>query len=215
MYNYQSASVVTGCRFRGNVSQIRGGGMYNNAASPVVTNCVFAGNSAQYGGGLYMYAFTGISAAVLTNCTIANNTASQDGGGLFNGTNSSTTVANSIFWGDTVGTSPSEIVNLDSSASATVSDSLVSGGYPSGTNIIATDPLFLDATNGDLHLKLGSPAIDTANECANNVTLTDLEGNSRWDIALLPDAVHWLDMGALEYQGTTGVDTVVSAFNCQ
>jgi len=108
----------------------------------------------------------------------------------------------------------SEIGNEDSSCSATVSNSIVQGGYPSGTNIIDSDPLFVDAICGNLHLSAGSPAIDAGNGCATNVTLTDLEGNGRWDIASVANAVNGLDIGAFEYQGTASTDALISSFFC-
>jgi hypothetical protein len=96
----------------------------------------------------------------------------------------------------------------------------VQGGYADGTNMIVPDAattttnIFVDAANGDVHLVANSPAIDVGNGCASNVSMTDKDGKSRWDIAAITNGTSALDLGAYEYQGTTGTDTLISAFTC-
>ena len=48
----------------------------------------------------------------------------------------------------------------------------------------------------------------------NSSPLTDLGGNSSWDITGVPNATNGLDIGAYEYQGTAGVYGVIGASSC-
>ena len=211
MYNQSSASELTDCTFAGNIAAHFGGGIYDNAAAPAVTNSTFAGNHASVdGGGMYDQG----SSPVVTNCTFANNSADDTAGGMYEIDSSVSTVTNCILWGDSATNGGPEIADADSSSSPVVSYSIVQGGYASGTNIITADPLLVDAVNGDLYLSAGSPAIDAGYGCAPWVAFTDRYGRSRWDIASVPNTVNGLDIGAFEYQGTPGIDTMISNFGC-
>jgi hypothetical protein len=180
--------------------------MGNARASVTVSNCTFTGNTAAQGGGMH----NGYNApTTVINSTFTNNTATQGGGMFISG---STTVGNCILWGDAATSSGSEI--YDDFSDAVVSYSIVQGGYAKGTNITNSDPHFVDGAKGDLHLAAGSPAIDAGNGCATGVSMTDLEGHSRWDIAGTADTGSGLDLGAYEYQGTSGTDTLIAAFTC-
>ena len=215
MYNIDSSPALRNCTFTNNGAKYSGGGIYNVSSSPTITNCTFTNNSAlDAGGGIHNIES---SSPTVTNCTFANNI----GGGISNGCagmycnlTSSPIVTNCILWGDMSGTSVSEIVDADSFSSSTVSFSIIQGGYAPGANIITADPLFVDTGSGDLHLKSSSPAIDAGKGCMSHVTLADLEGHRRWDIASVPNAIDGLDIGAFEYQGTPGVDTLIGSFGC-
>jgi hypothetical protein len=59
---------------------------------------------------------------------------------------------------------------------------------------ITSDPLFVDAENGDYHLQSGSPCIDVGdNSLVPAGTSTDLDGNPRIQNGTV-------DMGAYEFQ---------------
>lgn len=60
-----------------------------------------------------------------------------------------------------------------------------------GTNNITGDPLFADILSSDLHVKLGSPAIDAANPTDTSIT-HDFDGTAR------PQGTR-SDIGAFEY----------------
>ncbi len=133
---------------------------------------------------------------MVSNCTFWGNSATF-GGGIHN-SSSNPTVTNCIFRDDTASTSGNEF--YDTSSTPTVTYSIVEGGYL-GTGNIDSDPLFTDAASGELTLQSTSPAIDAAN---GNVALTtDLEGNSRIDIAGVDNTGVGpaADIGAYEYQG--------------
>ena len=68
---------LTDCTISGN-SAIAFGGVYNDGTATLI-DCTISGNSAQYGGGLFNF-----GTATLTDCTISGNSATRIGGGLWN-----------------------------------------------------------------------------------------------------------------------------------
>ena len=184
IYNKNGAPVIMNCIFSRNAASYEGGGMYNETSSPMVINSIFVGNSATVGGGMRNQAN---SNPILINCTFLGNTASN-GGGIFNG-NSTLSITNSIIWGNS-----SSLV--DNFATSSISNSILEGGYsacntcPNGDG--NANPLFVDATGGNLRLQACSPAINAGNN-ADNSTTTDLVGNNR--------KFGVIDLGAYEYQG--------------
>lgn len=144
MLNYTGSPTLTNCTFTRNlVTDGRGGGLRTVHGSPTLTNCTFSGNSASgdspIGGG-------GVDVAVdnltLTNCTFSGNS----GCGMFKAVNSTATVTNCIFWGDT----PGEIYFDGNMPVITYSN--VQGGW-AGVGNIDEDPCFADADGNDYHLK--------------------------------------------------------------
>jgi uncharacterized repeat protein (TIGR02543 family) len=199
-----SLSSVT---FSGNQASGLGGGMIAGdhnfintyTGNLTLTNVSFIGNTADYlkfggcsGGGMWIFD----ASPTLTNVTFAGNYASS-GGALYSHS-SNPTITNSILWGDSGG----EIVGP-----ASVSYSIVQGGYTGAGNKNA-DPLFVSPPAGaptivgDLHLQVGSPAIDAGNDSAAGLSgiTTDLDGNNRFFDGD-GDTAATVDMGAYEYQG--------------
>jgi len=186
---------IKNCIIHGNTAE-RGGGIHSfMAASPAIRNCIISGNRATgNGGGISLEDTT---SAVVSNCTVSGNAAGGDGGGLFN-SSSTTNLYNSILWGDTAGTGSHEIHSAHSGGVA-VSRSDIEGGY-GGTGNIDADPLFVRArdasfaptTEGDYHLKTGSPCIDTADPAGPT---DDIDGETR-------PQNNGLDMGADEFTVT-------------
>ena len=81
-----------------------------------------------------------------------------------------------------------------------VSNSIIQGGFPSGTNILDVGPKFNDTLTGDLSLMMCSPAIDAGqNICLYNKV--DLNGNTRLYNATGSGAAT-IDIGAYEFQMT-------------
>jgi predicted outer membrane repeat protein len=207
MYNSGSSLILTNVTFSGNSATENGGGMYSFGSYSTLTNVTFSGNSAAFGGGMYNEIS---SSPTLTNVTFSGNTASTSGGGMWNGSYSSPTLTNCILWGDGYG----EIYN-DATSSPTVIYSIVQGGH-AGTGNKLTDPTFVDAVNGDLHLKAGSPAIDAGTN--TGAPATDLGGRAR-PLDGDGDGTATTDMGAYEVglwrvdKDATGTNTGVSWTN--
>jgi hypothetical protein len=161
MYNVDSSPTLVNVTFAENAAwAYGGGGIYNTNSDPSLTNVTFSGNTGQGydGGGMY----NDNSSPELTHATFYNNTAGR-GSGIFNANNSSLTLTNTIVWGSTA-----PIYN--DASTATITYSIIQGGY-TGTGNIDTDPLLQGlASNGGLTrthaLFPGSPAIDQGSSAA-------------------------------------------------
>ena len=210
MYNIFGSPTLKNVTFSGNkVFDLMGsgGGMLNLASNPTLTNVTFSGNATPfYGGGM---ANRSSSNPTLTNTTFSGNSAVW-GSGIYNADNSNPHIYNTILWGNIAGlyadisglwanTVSAQIYNDDAASSPVVSDSVVQGWYPGGTNIITEDPNLgtLGAYGGftqTFPLLGGSSAIDTGNDAV--CPATDQRGVAR------PQGVH-CDMGAYEWIGHT------------
>jgi len=133
-----------------------GGGIYCANSSPSIKNNVIAQNtSTDYdGGGIYCHQ----SSPTIINCTITQNLSLSPGCGISCFSNSNPTIANVILWdnNDTAG------IYHDASSVITFTYSDIQFGGEGIGNINA-DPMFVDAENGDYHLKIGSPCADAGN----------------------------------------------------
>jgi hypothetical protein len=176
------------CHFKDNEAEYGGGICNSFHARAKLENCLFTGNQAFTGGALYNAVQD--ESVTVTNCSFHKNYAFLEGGAITN-VYSDLFITNSVLWSDSAGTPPvsSEIVPLSGSVpDVTYCD--VQGGYP-GTGNIDFDPLFVDASNGDLHLLYGSPCRDAGDNAAVMEAL-DFEGDPR-----IHDGT--VDMGADEF----------------
>jgi len=207
MHTTLGSPVLTNVTFSGNTSA--NGGALSHTGSATLINVTFAGNSAQnYGGAIYNIG-TGLT---LRNVTLFNNTATTlYGGGLYN-YEGAPVLVNTILWGNTASTSASAQVYNDAGGAASISYSVVQGGYASGTNIITGDPKLdaLDNYGGftqSIRLLRGSSAINAGNDAAEICPTADQRGVTR------PQSTH-CDIGAYEFEpgtlyvkeGTGGID---------
>jgi len=185
-----SSPTITNCTFSDNGVDLHGGAVSCSSGSPSIINCTFSGNSGKYGGMIYCY------------------------------NSSSPTLNNCILWSNTASTSGNEIHIEDPSSSCTLNYCCVDNtGYGGGTgniddsnNCIFVDPQFVDAANGDYHLKPASPCIDTGSNAYISGVATDLDGKQRI-VDGDGDGTATVDIGAYEFcnimyvDGTSGDDT--------
>lgn len=121
-------------------------------------------------------------------------------------------ISNSILWNNAGIYSETDNTyqdNLD------IEWSLVEGGY-AGTGNFEEDPQFADPTNGDFTPIAGSPVIDRSdlNDASNLFAVTtDVAGKDRFveDTGIANSNGSRLDLGALEFQGTTQYSVAVEA----
>jgi len=196
-----ASMTLTNCVFSGNSASSSAGtaGGLLSDSSLTLANSTFSGNTAAYGGGLAIY-----YNATVTNCTFSGNSSFVSGFGGAVLDDGSLILTNCILWGNG-GTQMSG----NGAPSAAVTYSCVQGTVWPGTGNISTNPLFVDATAGDLRLQAGSPCIDAGDNAAVPIgILTDLDGHPRFvddpathdtgDPGSPPQPV--VDMGAYEYQ---------------
>ena len=215
-FGNESSPSITNCSFTGNSSSQFGGAICTNGtnsiSSPTITNCSFSGNSAgEKGGGICNLSnASGTSSPSISSCSFSGNSAMY-GGAISNSNQSGTcspSISNCILWGNTATGSDPEVNNSNASPTFSYCDIAGSGGSggswvssfgTDGGNNIDIDPMFVDASTGDLRLLSCSPALDAGNDAANTTT-TDLDNNPRLYEAISGGQL--VDMGAYEFQGT-------------
>ena len=190
-----------------------GGGIQLNDSLAVVNvnNCLIVNNQAKGtaddGGGAIMI-YGGV--LNLKNSTIAQNSSATQGGAIrIKDNKGNAYIENTIIWGNTATVAGTEQL-YNTGGKDSVSYSIVQGTpvYP-GIGNLNSNPLFVNTANetGDDHnylteddgfaLMVSSPAINNGNP-ASNLLPTDIRGFAR---------VRNYDMGAYEYQITTGMQT--------
>jgi len=136
-----------------------GGGLciWNN--HPLVSRNLIYGNMASRGGGIYVgHQIT--SEPQFFNNTIYGNEAVELGGGLYL-RNAACTIANEIMWNNTAPGSPG--IFIYGSSTVEVNYSLVEDWIGPGNGNLDEDPLLVDPENGNFHLSVDSPCIDSGN----------------------------------------------------
>jgi predicted outer membrane repeat protein len=191
--------------FIANTAGQQAGGMYNSSGTASLSNVIFSRNAvttlgAYYGGGMFSAATTNLNNVTFSDNKIAFTHATTIGGAGLYRSAGVVTLNNGIFWGNSRGNNvPDQLT-----AALTVRNSIVQGGYATGTNILIGNPLFNNAAQDDLQLKGGSPAID-AGDNSGNTTSIDLSANPR----ITNDVI---DLGAYESLGGNGLKIQPTVF---
>lgn len=206
---------ITACSFYQNHSTLNGGAIYNQGkrgqSSPKIVNSVFYQNTSVEGGAMYnLGAEEGQSNPSIINCTFYDNYA-ENGAALLNngwvdGT-SSPRISNSIIWGNRAlagsvffniyGTPYLEYCLVEAKDCEDLNqhyeNDFSSVNCGEGLLFEEAKPKFVKASEGDLHLKFNSKAVNKGRNHAINET---------YDLDLKPRiSLGQIDMGAYEYDG--------------
>jgi predicted outer membrane repeat protein len=197
------------------------GGIDNDRGTATIRNSTISGNIANFFGGIA----TNQGRTTISNSTITNNTGTSPGNGLFNGTDSTTTVTSSIVAGNANNNDVESIVAFTSGGNNLIGNGTGATGFTNGANgdIVGTSANPINPQLGSLQnnggstpthaLLSGSPAIDAG----NNVTDPDQRGTIRPQDGN-GDGTAIADIGAFELTassgGTAGNDTITgTTFN--
>jgi hypothetical protein len=204
VYCLDDATIITNCAIYNNYAN-QGGGISSNGFTGIISNCLVYNNTAFEGGGIYL--FNGALPAIV-NCTVYGNHG-YFGGGMNHYEDTHSIITNCIIWGNTADYGP-QIYKYASASSYIYCD--VQGGY-SGAGNINSDPLLVNALNGNFHLKPGSPCIDAGTNTPINfvgwnvLPEKDFDGNPRI-MDGNHDTIAQVDMGAYEYR-TPGLPSLL------
>jgi hypothetical protein len=154
-----------------------------NQSSLTITNAVFENQGASFGVMQLATGGTGGESGSISFSTFHNTTLTCPTG------NTILSFSNNIFLFDGAG-APSNTV---SGTACTHTHDMIKpqSTMPAGTNLLNSDPRFVNAAAGDFHLMMGSPAIDAADPTAT--LSTDYDGTAR------PQGAG-RDLGAFEYK---------------
>jgi hypothetical protein len=198
--------------------------MQGNSSSDVsFENCIVADNQADSGGVSYVNA----AAFTAIHSTFVGNRATAGYGGILRHLSGTSEFRNSILWNNTA--SAEGHIAWFNGGSMTITDTVIASGndgiptnepYFASSNddvtpsvsgyVSENDPFFVDAENGDYHLKYFSPAIDQGTPEDPPLSV-DIDGDPRpFDWVGLGDGVDEYDIGADEvtHQDQSTVDSL-------
>ncbi|MCE9616096.1 MAG: DUF1565 domain-containing protein [Lentisphaerae bacterium] len=176
-------------RFAGNEAAGNGGAIWHTGGVVDLENGILAGNVAGGdGGAICKRADYGGGGSQIRHCTLTGNRAGARGGAFSANYESSSTITNSILWGNSAVTTNAEIYNPAPGTTLIVSHTDVAGGW-SGVNNLNVDPQFVGGATGTW-VSVG--AYDAA---AGQTALTAGETwavNAHAGKTVNPDATQWL-----------------------
>jgi archaellum component FlaF (FlaF/FlaG flagellin family) len=217
MVSYFSSPVIQNNYIAGNSVYNSGGGInLQSYLSPVVVQNIIVNNSTGGGGsGAGINVSESSSAAgVVTNNTIVGNTAFDGSSGIFANVIGTLAISNNIVVAAT-GQNSIVCVPFRSTFPTFSHNDVISpgtGGQAWSSNCasnaqsngnISADPQFANAANGDYHLLVGSPAIDSGDNSAPNLPSQDLDGNPRIAFGSATTCSDTVDLGVYEFALTT------------
>jgi len=187
--NQESSPVIVGSAFYGNQATTSGGAIDNLTSNAVVASCFLSGNRAVSGWGGAITNFADCD-ATYSNLTISGNSANFFGGGIANDSTTST-LDNSILWGNSAGNGTAESQQLHHFVGAfDIGYTTIQGwsGSLGGTGNNGADPLFADpdgadnvigTPDDDARPVAGSPANDSADDfrVVPDLADADLDGD--------------------------------------
>jgi parallel beta-helix repeat protein/predicted outer membrane repeat protein len=176
-------SMVTGNIIANNSAKVNGGGVECNKNSVLVNNLIHGNTAGNNGGGILRKNTT----ITIFNNVVAQNSAGKRGGALHSENKASTIIVNSIFWnndapiGPEIGLVKNSVLSIrysDLEGGQSAVEVLGSSTLNWGPGMIDSDPLFVDADNGDFHLTFNSPCRGSGDNSAVE-ELYDFEGDPR------------------------------------
>ncbi|MEW6746345.1 MAG: right-handed parallel beta-helix repeat-containing protein [Planctomycetota bacterium] len=193
LYRCRQGVVIQNCVFSQN-SADHGGGLSIYGRAPTLANCVFVANEAHWGGAVN----SNCPGITFQNVTMVANEARYWGGGLYCYRQS---LANGCILANNTADVGSNIYVAGTDSALEVSYGDVVGGDATvggdgtlvwGPGNIDEDPRFEDLPGGDIHLRLGSPCINTGDPgFVPGPDERDIDGDPRL-------IGHRVDMGADE-----------------
>ena len=154
---------ITNCEFIENTTNYGGGAIcFYSVVDPSVVNCLFANNITNYDNGGAVKSLGNGNTISFKNCTMAGNKAFGGSGGAAALYYTDVDFVNCIAYNNSSQYDDDNVYIDAGGSSATVNycDMTMPEYNTTGSDNIDTDPLFVDAVNGDYHLKETSPCID-------------------------------------------------------
>jgi predicted outer membrane repeat protein len=140
LQNGNVGTEIKNCIFNGNRAiNGSGGAVSNYYGLPFYVNCIFANDTSGFYGGAIANVASNVT---ILNCTITGNvTTFPNGGTIYNQSSSNTIIKNCILFGNNL---INNINIYDNSATPTVSNCIIEGGYSNGSIIQNVNPLLFN-----------------------------------------------------------------------
>jgi subtilase family serine protease len=201
-------NVIAGNTATGVSPCAKGGGIaLVNASDALIAGNLIVGNSAGCGGGIHWLVPSGSRGPRLVNNTIADNDGATGSGVFADGFDALATLVNNVvvarpgqtavYCGNFNDVNPPSFRANDVWSPDGAAYGGICADQTGADGNISADPLFVDATSGDYHLRSGSPAIDAGDTSAADLPAADIDGEPRTLDGGSGQAV--VDMGADEF----------------
>lgn len=175
----QSTSTIQNNVIEANNTSYAGGGIaINQGVATVINNVIHKNHSDSYASAI---AAIQCQYAVINNTIVANNVGLT--GETISNSDATGTFTNNLFWDNAKGGNTevegTDIVNYNGTVTVQYCLTQKNSLYSSGNGIINNqDPNFVDATNGNFRVNIGSPVVDAGIDTANSL-LKDIVDNDR------------------------------------
>ncbi|MFZ3211357.1 MAG: carboxypeptidase regulatory-like domain-containing protein [Terriglobales bacterium] len=202
-------NVITGNTATGVSPAAQGGGISMvNDSDPVIVQNLIYNNTAGQGSGVYFLVPSGSRGPILVSNTIIGGSGGSQGVAVYaNGYDNQAQFFNNLLIGPsgqnavycdgTYQQQSPTFANNDASSPGGTGLAGTCSGQSSQNGNISADPQFVNASAGNFHLQLTSPAVDAGTNSAPDLPQTDYAGNPR----ILDgnnDCVSTVDIGAYE-----------------